>query len=130
LWHFWFFGSLMIIYLFLPVFHRMFFEKKNLHRAACLVFMGICFCMSELSMIKGYPLSMFVPQPLRLWTWVFYFLAGGLFAAENCTEYIHYSGGNNCGSFFLDGTYACIFVCWLCDVKNYGCQGADQALSV
>lgn len=82
LWHFWFFGSLMIIYLFLPVFHRMFFEKKHLHRVTCLVFMGICFCMSALSMIKGYPLGMFVPQPLRLWTWVFYFLAGGLFAAE------------------------------------------------
>lgn len=83
LWHFWFFGSLIIIYLFLPVFHRMFFEKKRFHRAACLVFMGICFCMSVLSIIKGYPLSMFIPQPLRLWTWVFYFLAGGLFAVEN-----------------------------------------------
>lgn len=83
LWHFWFFGSLIIIYLFLPVFHRMFFEKKRLHRAACLVFMGICFCMSVLSIIKGYPLSMFIPQPLRLWTWVFYFLAGGLFAVES-----------------------------------------------
>lgn len=83
LWHFWFFGSLIIIYLFLPVFHRMFFEKKRLHRATCLVFMGICFCMSVLSIIKGYPLSMFIPQPLRLWTWVFYFLAGGLFAVES-----------------------------------------------
>lgn len=83
LWHFWFFGSLIIIYLFLPVFHRMFFEKKRFHRAACLVFMGICFGMSVLSIIKGYPLSMFIPQPLRLWTWVFYFLAGGLYAVES-----------------------------------------------
>mgnify|MGYP002510738705 CR=1 FL=1 len=82
LWHFWFFGSLMIIYLFLPIFHRMFFGKKHFHRAACLIFMGICFCMSALSMIKGYPLGMFIPQPLRLWTWVFYFLSGGLFAVE------------------------------------------------
>lgn len=83
LWHFWFFGALIIIYLLLPVLHRLFFEKKHYHRAACLVFMGICLCMSTLSMIKGYPLSMFIPQPLRLWTWLFYFLSGGLFASES-----------------------------------------------
>lgn len=29
---------------------------------------------------KGYPLHMFVPQPFRLWTWLFYFLTGGLFS--------------------------------------------------
>lgn len=82
LWHFWFFGSLIIIYLFLPLLHRLFFEKTHYHRLACLVFMGVCLCMSTLSMIKGYPLGMFVPQPLRLWTWMFYFLSGGLFASQ------------------------------------------------
>lgn len=44
--------------------------------------MSVCLCMSTLSMIKGYPLGMFVPQPLRLWTWMFYFLSGGLFASQ------------------------------------------------
>ena len=82
LWHFWFFGALIIIYLLLPLLHRLFFEKNHYHRAACLFFMSICLCMSTLSMIKGYPLCMFVPQPLRLWTWLFYFLFGGLFASE------------------------------------------------
>ena len=82
LWHFWFFGALMIIYLFLPILHRLIYEKKHFHRAACLILMAVCLCMSTLSMVKGYPLSMFVPQPLRLWTWLFYFLSGGLFAFE------------------------------------------------
>ena len=82
LWHFWFLGSLIIIYLFLPPLHRLFFEKAHYHRLTCLAFMSVCLCMSTLSMIKGYPLGMFVPQPLRLWTWMFYFLSGGLFASQ------------------------------------------------
>ncbi len=82
LWHFWFFGALIMIYLLLPMLHRLFFQKKHYHRIACLIFMGACLCISTLSMIKGYPLSMFIPQPLRLWTWLFYFLSGGLFASR------------------------------------------------
>lgn len=83
LWHFWFFGALIMIYLLLPILHRLFFKKKHFHQAACLVCMGMCLCMSTLSMIKGYPISMFVAQPFRLWTWLFYFLSGGVFALEN-----------------------------------------------
>lgn len=82
LWHFWFFGALLVIYLFLPLLHRLFFQKAHYHKAACLIFMCICLCMNALSMIKGYPLDMFIPQPLRLWTWMFYFLLGGLFASD------------------------------------------------
>lgn len=82
LWHFWFFGALIIIYLFLPVLHRLLFEKKHFHQVACLLLMVVCLYMDTFSMIKGYPVSMFVPQPLRLWTWMFYFISGGLFAAQ------------------------------------------------
>ncbi|MBD5501659.1 MAG: acyltransferase family protein [Lachnospiraceae bacterium] len=82
LWHFWFFGALIIIYLLLPILHRLFFNKSYIQRNMCLMFMGVCLCIDILSMIKGYPLGMFVPQPLRLWTWLFYFLSGGLFATQ------------------------------------------------
>lgn len=85
LWHFWFFGALIIIYLFLPMLHWLLYEKRRFHRASCLALMCVCLCMSTLSMIKGYPLGMFVPQPLRLWTWLFYFLSGGLIAFDNQT---------------------------------------------
>ena len=82
LWHFWFFGALIIIYLFLPILHRLFFQKSHVQQNMCLMLMGVCLCIDILSMIKGYPLGMFVPQSLRLWTWLFYFLSGGLLAAQ------------------------------------------------
>lgn len=80
LWHFWFFGALIMIYLLLPLLHRFFGGKVFHHRICCFLLMCICLAMNALSMIKGYPLHMFVPQPFRLWTWLFYFLLGGLFA--------------------------------------------------
>lgn len=80
LWHFWFFGALIIIYLLLPPLHAFLTKKALHHRAACLILMGICLIMNTLSMIKGFPLHMLIPQPLRLWTWLFYFLLGGLFS--------------------------------------------------
>ncbi len=79
LWHFWFFGALIIIYLLLPLLHSFFGGKVLHHKIICFVLMCVCLIMNILSMIKGYPLDMFIPQPLRLWTWLFYFLLGGLF---------------------------------------------------
>lgn len=80
LWHFWFFGALIMIYLLLPLLHHFFGGKIFHHRICCFILMCICLTMNTLSMIKGYPLHMFIPQPFRLWTWLFYFLLGGLFA--------------------------------------------------
>lgn len=81
LWQFWFFGTLILIYLLLPLLHKLFFQKIHNYKVACFTLMFICLCESALSMIKGYPLDMFIPQPLRLWTWLFYFLLGGFFAS-------------------------------------------------
>lgn len=78
LWHFWFFGALIIIYLLLPLLHDFLGGKILHHKIICLVLMCACLVMNILSMTKGYPLHMFIPQPLRLWTWLFYFLMGGL----------------------------------------------------
>lgn len=80
LWHFWFFGALIIIYLLLPLLHGFLGGKALHHKIVCLVLMCVCLVMNTLSMMKGYPLHMFIPQPLRLWTWLFYFLMGGLFS--------------------------------------------------
>lgn len=88
LWHFWFFGALILIYLFLPIFHRLFFLKNHSRRMACIFFMCICLCINIFSIIMGYPLHMFVPQSLRLWTWSFYFLMGGLIAAAASKIYL------------------------------------------
>lgn len=80
LWHFWFFGALILIYLFLPILHRLIKANDKRHKIICFALMSICLAINILSMSKGYPLHMFVPQPFRLWTWLFYFLTGGLFS--------------------------------------------------
>jgi len=80
LWHFWFFGSLIILYLILPLLHKCLKARSLLHRALCLLLAFICAAFSILSMCKGYSLQMFIPQTLRLWTWLFFFLWGGFCA--------------------------------------------------
>lgn len=78
LWHFWFFGALMIIYLILPLLHRLLRHTPSLYKIICVILMLICITFSLLSIRRGYSIQMFVPQPLRLWTWLFFFLFGGL----------------------------------------------------
>ena len=68
LWHFWFFGALMLLYLFLPLLHKLLKNNSFLHGVVCLLLMCICILISDVSMVKGYSLQMFVPQTLRLWT--------------------------------------------------------------
>lgn len=78
LWHFWFFGALMLLYLFLPLLHKLLENNSFLYGVVCLLLMCICILISDVSMVKGYSLQMFVPQTLRLWTWMLFFLFGGL----------------------------------------------------
>ncbi len=80
LWHFWFFGALLLLYLILPPLHRLFGQKRILHIITVIICFLICLSMSITSMVKGYPLHAYIPQSLRLWTWLFYFAAGGLVA--------------------------------------------------
>ena len=78
LWHFWFFGALVLLYLLLPLLHKLLKDNPLLHGVVCLLLMCICILVSDISMVKGYSLQMFVPQTLRLWTWLLFFLFGGL----------------------------------------------------
>lgn len=78
LWHFWFFGALLILYLILPPLHR--FIKKDLrfHVLTLLILFIICMTDSQLSIASGSPLQASIPQSFRLWIWLFYFTVGGL----------------------------------------------------
>ncbi|MBQ8878160.1 MAG: acyltransferase [Lachnospiraceae bacterium] len=80
LWHFWFFGALLLLYLILPPLHKLFHKKRGIHVLTVILCFFLCLSMSITSMVKGYPLHAYIPQSLRLWTWLFYFAAGGLFA--------------------------------------------------
>lgn len=75
LWHFWYLGTLMILYLLLPFLSRMTDEIK-----VKLVGILIAFSMAIqcVSMILHWPVQSMLIQTFRLWTWVLYFLLGGI----------------------------------------------------
>ena len=86
LWHFWFFGALILIYLLLPILHGLLKDRLMLHLIACIILGIICVGISVYSMIAGYSLVAYVPQTLRLWTWLFFYLFGGLCQRINITD--------------------------------------------
>lgn len=73
--HFWYLGALIIVYLLLPLLTRLSHRQQRLLlilcAAAALGFQG-------LSTVLGYSVQKLFPQSLRLWTWIFYFLLGGI----------------------------------------------------
>ena len=82
LWHFWFFGSLMLIYLVMPMLYRLLRDHPLALSMVCMLLALCSICISLLSMQRGYSIQQYVPQTLRLWTWLFFFLFGGLCAVK------------------------------------------------
>ena len=84
-WQFWFFGSLIIIYLFLPILHNVFKNNKTgVYITA--IFIGISCIIDVISFIRaknGYEIVQInIIQTFRIWTWFAYFLLGGLLGDE------------------------------------------------
>lgn len=83
LWHFWFFGTLLILYLLLPILHKLTGNPRyglKIHILLCVVFFVLCIANTIYSFESKYPMCLRFPQSLRLWVSIFYYLAGGLFA--------------------------------------------------
>ena len=78
LWHFWYFGALIIIYLALPLIHHLIKNRPLLHLILVVILVLISVTISIMSMVRGYSIQKYVPQTLRLWTWLMFFLFGGL----------------------------------------------------
>lgn len=78
LWHFWFFGAMLVVYLILPPLYR--FVKKGLpyHILTVFILFTLCIMDTLLSIYRRTPLMASIPQSLRLWIWLFYFMSGGL----------------------------------------------------
>lgn len=73
LWHFWYLGALMIIYLLLPVISKL----TNKKRIILFICSGVIAIAIEFtSFYVGSPVQKHVIQTFRLWTWVFYFILG------------------------------------------------------
>ena len=76
LWQFWYLGATMLLYACLPLLYRL-REKGWLGRLwACLVVAGVAVVAA--SSFLGRPIQAQLPQMFRLWTWLQYFVLGGL----------------------------------------------------
>jgi surface polysaccharide O-acyltransferase-like enzyme len=90
-WQFWFFGSLIIIYLLLPMLYKYF---KNIKSAIIItvILIIISLAIDLLSIIRSVHgssiIQVHVIQTFRLWTWFAYYLLGGLLGKKEIKEYI------------------------------------------
>lgn len=78
---FWFFGSLIIIYCYLPLINKIFNFSKIMDIIITIYLIIVC-CVIDLFNIRNNFLgneviSHTIPQSFRLWTWLTYFCIGG-----------------------------------------------------
>ncbi len=74
LWQFWYLGALMILYAVLTLLFKL-QNKTKLVWAVCLT---VGFGFQIASYICGEPVQKYFIQTFRVWTWIQYFLLGGL----------------------------------------------------
>lgn len=90
-WQFWFFGALMIIYLVLPLIHKPFSKlKPAIIMTAILV--AICLAVDMTSIVRSIfgqtIVQSHVRQTFRLWTWLAYYLLGGLLGKKEIKDFV------------------------------------------
>ena len=77
MWQFWYLGAMMLLYLLLPIIHKIVYENTKKWTCFWGAFVGVCACIQLFSVIAGYPIQASVIQTFRLWTWIQYFSLGG-----------------------------------------------------
>lgn len=73
--HFWYLGSLAIIYVLSPILSRI--KKKLCY--VWIIFLIIGCAMQVLSYVVGEPIQDYCIQTFRIWTWLQYFILGGIY---------------------------------------------------
>lgn len=83
-WHFWFFGSLSLIYIILPALRKILSDgrgdivPRRLYSLwAMLLLVGVALQALSVCVFRR-PLQAEITQCFRLWTWLQYFLLGGI----------------------------------------------------
>lgn len=74
---FWFFGALILLYLLAPPLHALIARRGYKLPLVCLG--ALCLGADIVSIFLGWPLQGAVRQTFRLWTWLLFYLLGGLF---------------------------------------------------
>ena len=90
-WQFWFFGALILVYLVLPPIHRAFKRTKPaVLMTAALV--AACLVIDLTSIVRSAQglsiVQVHVRQTFRLWTWLAYFLLGGLLGKKQIRDIV------------------------------------------
>ena len=83
LWQFWYLGALTLIYLLLPVISKFFYSEIPIKRyqrlSICwIILVAVSVTIQLLSYARGISFQNQVIQTFRVWTWLQYFILGGL----------------------------------------------------
>ncbi len=82
---FWFFGTLIIIYLTLPLIKQFLTDSRRyINILLFLTLIGIVFQVSNILFQQA--MQVHVIQSFRLWTWYFYYIMGGFIGSINFKE--------------------------------------------
>lgn len=76
LWQFWFFGSIMILYLVVPFVYRLIRINQWILPGMIIVLLVVCCLVDFISLLLGRTIQYGIFQTFRVWTWWFYFLLG------------------------------------------------------
>ena len=74
---FWYIGTMIILYLLLPILHKVIYGRKNRWVIIWVTFVLVSIGIQIGSLFVGAPLQKNVIQTCRLWTAIQYFLLGG-----------------------------------------------------
>lgn len=78
-YQFWFIGSLVICYLLLPILNSIWHKHFKILIALFLICLLIALMLDFRNMVVvGNPIQMKVIQTFRIWTWLMYYILGGL----------------------------------------------------
>ena len=77
MWHFWYLGAMILLYLFVLLLSK-FTQNQKVKMRIWLTTLLICIALQGFSYILHTSLQKNVIQTFRIWSWIQYFLAGGL----------------------------------------------------
>lgn len=77
LFHFWFLGSLIILYVFAPLIGYLWRNHSQIYKSLLIILVIVCFSVDITSHVQHFPVQSLVVQTFRLWTWFSYYMLGG-----------------------------------------------------
>ena len=87
LWHFWFFGSLCILWVLSPFLNRVLNKNVSNYKRGLITLFSLCLIVQAVSVVGAFEgrdaLQAGVKQVFRLWTWLFYYMLGGYISFLN-----------------------------------------------